>query len=104
MDRLEAHDWPGNIRELENVLERAMIRSTGDTLQLDEGSTDRAPALRADSSTTLEDVQRAHIESILRECNWRINGKQNAADRLAVHPNTLRFRMQKLGIVRPQRN
>jgi transcriptional regulator with GAF, ATPase, and Fis domain len=104
MDRLQAHDWPGNIRELENVVERAMIRSTGDTLQLDEGSTEHAPALRNDSSTTLEDVQRAHIESVLRECNWRINGKQNAAERLGVHPNTLRFRMRKLGIVRPARH
>jgi transcriptional regulator with GAF, ATPase, and Fis domain len=104
MDRLQAHDWPGNIRELENVVERAMIRSTGDTLQLDEGSTEHAPSLRNDSSTTLEDVQRAHIESVLRECNWRINGKQNAAERLGVHPNTLRFRMRKLGIVRPARH
>jgi transcriptional regulator with GAF, ATPase, and Fis domain len=60
--------------------------------------------LRNDSSTTLEDVQRAHIESVLRECNWRINGKQNAAERLGVHPNTLRFRMRKLGIVRPARH
>jgi transcriptional regulator with GAF, ATPase, and Fis domain len=103
MERLQAHDWPGNIRELENVVERAMIRSSGGTLQLDDESTDYASALRAASSITLGDVQRAHIEAVLRECNWRINGTQNAAERLGVHPNTLRFRMRKLGIVRPAR-
>ena len=103
MNRLQTYDWPGNVRELENVVERAMICSVGDTLQLDEESTDHTSALHSDAHTTLEGVQRAHIESVLRECDWRINGTHNAAERLGVHPNTLRFRMSKLGIVRPTR-
>jgi transcriptional regulator with GAF, ATPase, and Fis domain len=49
---------------------------------------------------SLVSVERAHIEGVLRECGWRINGFGNAAERLGLHPNTLRFRMKKLGIVR----
>ena len=99
---LQEHDWPGNVRELENVVERAMIRSTSDTLQLDGsfGNTvrERPPIVRE----TLDDVQRAHIEHTLRQCGWRINGVGNAAERLGLHPNTLRFRMKKLGILMPR--
>jgi len=95
---LQQHSWPGNIRELENVVERALIHSTGDTLVLLEGSLETLGVeLPAD---TLTSVERAHIESVLRDCGWRINGFGNAAERLGLHPNTLRFRMKKLGIVR----
>jgi transcriptional regulator with GAF, ATPase, and Fis domain len=97
---LQEHAWPGNVRELENVIERAMIHSTGDTLVLDDG-----PGLRVWSSPhdsgTLQDVERRHIEQALRRCGWRINGRGNAAEVLGLHPNTLRFRMKKLGIRRP---
>jgi len=103
MESLQHYAWPGNVRELENVVERAMIASPGDTLQLD------APlALRprnssvAESSDNLDAVQRAHIESVLERCNWRINGTGNSAERLGIHPNTLRFRMKKLGLVGPE--
>jgi len=98
MTTLQQHNWPGNIRELENVIERAMIRTTGDTLQLDDAVGTPAPALAAAGGDSLNEVQRLHIERILRECGWRISGTGNAAERLGVHPNTLRFRMQKLGI------
>ena len=98
MSALARHDWPGNVRELENAVERALIRSTGDTLQLDatfgDGLREREPA----ASGTLDVVQRMHIEHTLRQCNGRINGIGNAAERLGLHPNTLRFRMKKLGI------
>jgi DNA-binding NtrC family response regulator len=97
---LQRHSWPGNIRELENVVARAMIHSTGDTLLLDDG-----PGLHmstaADRSGTLEDVERRHIEDALQQCRGRINGPGNAAEKLGLHPNTLRFRMKKLGILRP---
>ncbi len=99
LDLLQHHSWPGNIRELENVIERALIHSTGDTLILREGSLDVAEA-PTETGTTLMSVERAHIEEVLRECGWRINGIGNAAERLGLHPNTLRFRMKKLGIVR----
>jgi formate hydrogenlyase transcriptional activator len=98
MTALSQHDWPGNVRELENVVERALIRSTGDTLYLD-GSFGERPRDRAmSSSATLDELQRVHIENVLRQCGGRINGRGNAAERLGLHPNTLRFRMKKLGI------
>jgi transcriptional regulator with GAF, ATPase, and Fis domain len=101
MDALVRYDWPGNVRELENVIERALIRSTGDALRLDY-------PLRATSSTTtdetLDAVQRQYIEKVLRECGGRINGAGNAAVRLGLHPNTLRFRIKKLGVVVPGRD
>ena len=104
MEALQRHDWPGNVRELQNVVEQAMIRSTGAAVQLDEGfrGTRRAPGAGA-SARMLADVERAHIEAVLAECGWRINGPGNAAERLGLHPNTLRFRMKKLGIARPRR-
>jgi transcriptional regulator with GAF, ATPase, and Fis domain len=100
MDALTAYAWPGNVRELENVVERAMIRSSGDTLVLDEGFGPVA-AREYGTPTALESVERRHIEDVLRRCGWRINGPNNAADQLNLHPSTLRFRMKKLGIVRP---
>jgi transcriptional regulator with GAF, ATPase, and Fis domain len=98
MSALHDHDWPGNVRELNNVVERALIRSSGDTLQLDDTFAGRSRGQTAPVSGTLDDMQRAHIENTLEQCRWRINGVGNAAERLGVHPNTLRFRMKKLGI------
>ena len=98
MDALEQHDWPGNVRELENVIDRALIRSKGGTLRLDTTFGDRFRDRPAAAFGTLDDVQRVHIENTLRQCNWRINGAGNAAERLGINPNTLRFRMKKLGV------
>jgi formate hydrogenlyase transcriptional activator len=103
-DALGRHSWPGNVRELANVIERAMIHSAGPTLLLDE--VQRLPTsmpVREANSGTLEAVERCHIEEALRRARWRINGPGNAAEALGLHPNTLRFRMKKLGIQRPQR-
>lgn len=100
MDALQRHAWPGNVRELENVIDRAMVHSTGNSLRLDEGTWLRV-APEADETGTLEAVERRHIESVLRRCRGRINGPGNAAEALGMHPNTLRFRMKKLGIRRP---
>jgi transcriptional regulator with GAF, ATPase, and Fis domain len=98
-DALQQYSWPGNVRELQNLIERALIHSTGDTLTLRQGIFDSAE-LPVEGGSTLMAVERAHIEDVLRECGWRINGVGNAAERLGLHPNTLRFRMKKLGIVR----
>jgi transcriptional regulator with GAF, ATPase, and Fis domain len=95
----EAYSWPGNVRELEHVVERAMILSEGTTLRLDEFGS-RASEPRRDAGS-LEEVERAHVQRVLEACGWRINGEGNAADRLGLHPSTLRFRMKKLGIERP---
>jgi transcriptional regulator with GAF, ATPase, and Fis domain len=99
LEALQRYSWPGNIRELENVVERALIHTSGSTLTLLEGSLE-APEVQPEVGTTLMSVERAHIEEVLQDCRWRINGIGNAAERLGLHPNTLRFRMKKLGIVR----
>jgi len=83
LERLQQHSWPGNIRELENVVERALIHSTGDTLLLFDDDI-QSPSDDSPSDTTLESVERSHIEEILRECGGRINGRGNAAERLGI--------------------
>lgn len=99
MDRLAAYSCPGNLRELENVVERALILSPGDTLRLEESfgaskATDPGPQ-------RLIDLERAHVRRILEECGWKVKEEGDAADRLGLKPPTLRNRMKKLGIVRP---
>jgi len=102
MEALQRYDWPGNVRELQNVVERAMIRSTGEVLEIDESfGGGRRRAATPSGDRTLATVERAHIEAVLDECDWRINGPGHAAEKLGLHPNTVRFRMKKLGIVRP---
>jgi len=97
MDQLERHPWPGNIRELENALERAVIVSKGGVLQLD-GFED--PLVDPPSGDTLIDVERAHIRRILSRTAWRIEGPSGAAETLGLRPSTLRSRMRKLQIER----
>ena len=100
MRALETYAWPGNVRELENVIERALIVSTGTSLAIDAPLVDAAGE-DTPSGTRLDDVQRAHIEAVLRQCGWKIAGKGNAAERLGLKRGTLQFRMNKLGIRRP---
>jgi formate hydrogenlyase transcriptional activator len=103
MTALQAYDWPGNIRELENVIERALILSPGDALLLDERTFAVPAKARGESGAwSLEDVERGHILKVLGECGWRIAGHGNAAERLGMNRSTLRSRMDKLGIERPQ--
>ncbi len=112
MQRLTSYPWPGNIRELQNVIERAVILSPGPALVLEQeslvapsltNSDQTSPATREEPSAALTDVQRRHIESVLEQTSWVIEGQRGAARLLNMHPNTLRFRMQKLGISRPRR-
>jgi transcriptional regulator with GAF, ATPase, and Fis domain len=103
MDALQRHSWPGNVRELENIVQRAIIASNGDTLQLDDAPGFAEPGTRhGEAIESLDAVQRAHIEAVLGRCGWRINGPGNAAERLGIHPNTLRYRMIKLGVACPE--
>lgn len=99
MAMLQQHTWPGNIRELQNVIERALIHSQGDTLTLVDRQLESS-SIVPEGGATLKAVERAHIEHVLQSCQGRINGFGNAAEQLGLHPNTLRFRMKKLGIVR----
>jgi formate hydrogenlyase transcriptional activator len=99
MAALQRHSWPGNIRELRNAVERAMILATGSRLVVPIPaplSTVRAHSLR------LIDVQRDHIRKVLETANWRVRGTHGAADRLGLRPTTLATRMAKLGLTRPK--
>ena len=78
-----------------------MIATEGETLQLDDMTLGRRSSPKPAASDNLDAVQCAHIEAVLEQCGWRINGAGNAAERLGVHPNTLRFRMKKVGVVIP---
>jgi transcriptional regulator with GAF, ATPase, and Fis domain len=100
MDALTSYAWPGNVRELENVIERAMILSNGASLRLEQAF---AAAGHGARSERLDRVEREHIVRVLERCGWRIDGRGHAAEALGLHPNTLRSRMQKLGIKRPAR-
>ena len=105
LSRLTRYAWPGNIRELENVLERAAVLGQGPTLHLDK-SLGLGPDVGSQASgpRTLEEMERAHIRRTLEEINWVIEGQQGGASILGLHPNTLRSRMQKLGIKKPHRS
>lgn len=119
MHQLTSYPWPGNIRELQNVIERAVILSPGNVLLLAEEL--RAPvangvlaalpktkvaeaisvAPAAGNGSSLDEVERRHIESVLTQTNWMIEGERGAARLLDMNPSTLRSRMQKLGLKRP---
>ena len=103
MRRLVAYRWPGNIRELENVLERAVILATGPTLDFEvDAELATGPAVPAGdpSVSSLEAVERRHIIAVLRQTHWVIDGPRGAAQVLGLHPNTLRSRLKKLGVTR----
>jgi PAS domain S-box-containing protein len=127
MERLSRYSWPGNIRELENVLERAVILSNGPTLEIEAevfASATRERSAGADAPNpasreseepaaagglqtppleSLESHERNHIMAALQQTGWVIDGPRGAAKILALHPNTLRSRMKKLGIARAPR-
>jgi transcriptional regulator of acetoin/glycerol metabolism len=98
VESLERHPWPGNIRELRNIIERAVIVSRGDTLELPSLGDSTETTLRP---TSLAEVERDHIVKILGDAGWRVKGPYGAAKRLQVNPSTLYSRMSKLGIQRP---
>jgi DNA-binding NtrC family response regulator len=100
---LQEYPWPGNIRELEGVIERAMILCSGPVLYLTDELKILSPMLPVVSSDerTLEETERRHIMKILSETRWRIEGKDGAALILGINASTLRARMHKLGINRP---
>jgi formate hydrogenlyase transcriptional activator len=103
MEALTQYRWPGNIRELENVVERAVILSPSSVLRVPlRDLQSRITAGHAsDGLQTLADVEREHIRSILKETRWVLSGPVGAATRLGMNRSTLYFRMKKLGIVRP---
>jgi formate hydrogenlyase transcriptional activator len=104
MVALVGYPWPGNIRELENVIERAVILSGGPALRLPAGEwTTPVPAVRvADNEpVTLADAEREHILDTLHKANWVLGGANGAAVRLGMKRSTLQWKMKKLNISRP---
>jgi formate hydrogenlyase transcriptional activator len=102
MEALRRYPWPGNIRELENVIERAVILSPGPVLRIGHHdlSSRIPPGQNSDRSQTLEEVERNHILTTLKETRWILSGPSGAAARLGLNRSTLYFRMKKLGIAR----
>ena len=106
MTRLVAYSWPGNIRELQNLIERAVILSRNSVLEVPlaelKQSGNGSPVNQLQSPASLEAVEREHILKVLRETGWVIGGPAGAATRLGLNRTTLNHRMRKLGINRPQ--
>ncbi|HLV39345.1 sigma 54-interacting transcriptional regulator [Xanthomarina sp.] len=102
MSKLKSYKWPGNIRELENLIERASILSTSTTLIIPgfESSTQKAKPIK-NKNLTLDVAQRNHILQVLEQSNWKISGPESASALLGLKPSTLRDKMAKLGISRP---
>jgi formate hydrogenlyase transcriptional activator len=102
VDALCHYHWPGNIRELQNVIERAVILTTGHSLrvrltELKSSATPTGPK----KHDTLEEAERKHILTVLNDAGWVLSGPHGAAVRLGMKRTTLQHRMRKLGIFRP---
>lgn len=100
MDALMRYDWPGNIRELENIIERAMILSKGGVLEYGEWIPIEKVTEKGSGPTRLGDVEKDHIIETLRKTGWKVSGEKGAAKILGLNPTTLEARMKKLGIKR----
>jgi formate hydrogenlyase transcriptional activator len=104
MQAIARYSWPGNIRELQNFIERAVILSPGKVLHAPLGELERAAAALPANLTTLEDAERSHILKALSESNGVVGGRNGAAQRLGLKRTTLIYKMQKLGITpQPER-
>jgi formate hydrogenlyase transcriptional activator len=104
MSALTSHPWPGNIRELQNFIERSMIVTSGNVLHPPLTSLKSAAAAETMGAITLEDAERDHILKTLEQTRWVVSGPNGAAARLGIKRSTLYFRMQKLGISRSNKN
>lgn len=104
LQKLCQYDWPGNIRELRNVIERAVILANGPILKIalpTDGAGNTVETSAKSILVSLEEVERQHILQVLDACGWRVRGQNGAAAILRLNPNTLESRMTKLGIRRP---
>ena len=103
MSALTSYQWPGNIRELQNFIERSVILSSGNVLCSPLASLRAAAETESLEAVTLEEAERDHIRKILEQTRWVVAGPKGAAARLGIKRSTLYFRMQKLGISRTNR-
>ncbi len=100
MSALSSYQWPGNIRELQNFIERSVILSDGTVLSPPLTQLERSPVADSLGAVTLKDAERDHILKTLKQTRWVVAGPHGAAARLGMKRSTLYFRMQKLGISR----
>jgi len=103
MENLMHYDWPGNIRELEGIIERGTVLSTCPHFRVPELKLEPKESTQIRSNSTLEELERSHILKILDKTGWKVRGSGGAAEILNVNYSTLFFRMKKLGIQRPQK-
>jgi formate hydrogenlyase transcriptional activator len=104
MSALVSYQWPGNIRELQNFIERSVILTSGNVLHPPLASLKSAADVESPGAITLEDAERDHIRKTLEQTRWVVAGPNGAAARLGIKRSTLYFRMQKLGISRTKRD
>ena len=98
MEALQRYPWPGNIRELRNVIERAVILSASSTLRVPVGAAAPGPP----AAPTLAATERTQIVAALEQTGWHIRGPAGAAALLGLKPTTLESRIKKLGLQRPR--
>src|SRR5205814_4202309 len=102
IDSLMEYNWPGNIRELENLIERALILSSGNILEYGDWMPKLSLGMKngngKPSPHKLEEVEKEHIIETLKKVNWKVSGDKGAAKILGLNPTTLEARMKKLGI------
>ncbi len=104
MSELTSYPWPGNIRELQNFIERSVILTTGNVLESPLASLRNAAEAQSLGPITMEDAERDHIRKTLEQTRWVVSGPNGAAARLGIKRSTLYFRMQKLGISRTNKD
>jgi formate hydrogenlyase transcriptional activator len=104
MSALTSYEWPGNIRELQNFIERSVIVSAGPVLRPPLAELKRCPEVLSVGAITLEEAERDHIRKTLEQTRWVVAGPNGAAARLGIKRSTLYFRMQKLGISRASKD
>ncbi len=104
MAELTSYPWPGNIRELQNFIERSVILTSGNVLESPLASLRNAAEAQSLGPITMEDAERDHIRKTLEQTRWVVSGPNGAAARLGIKRSTLYFRMQKLGISRTNKN
>jgi formate hydrogenlyase transcriptional activator len=104
MSAFSSYEWPGNIRELQNFIERSVILSDGNVLRSPLAELKSSPEVELWGATTLEEAERDHIRKTLEATRWVVAGPSGAAARLGIPRSTLYFRMQKLGISRFNRD
>jgi formate hydrogenlyase transcriptional activator len=104
MSELTSYPWPGNIRELQNFIERSVIVTSGNILQPPLASLRTSAEMGFVGAITLEEAERDHIIKILEQTRWVVSGPNGAAARLGIKRSTLYFRMQKLGISRTKKD